>query len=121
MAEFSISHVSMVPDDLAYMLRWHVFLLCVNKTKLSFLRVALCLQLLPFPCWNTISKQKMSTFETRQKVNGKEEKMPTFLLQFFLRHVIWDWCRRGYAWWHPWWNPSEGEGGRHCALLLKEI
>lgn len=37
MTEFSISHVSMVPDDLAYMLRWHVFLLSVNKTKLSLL------------------------------------------------------------------------------------
>lgn len=53
MSEFSISHVSVVPDDLAYMLRWHVFLLSINKTKLSFLRIALCLQLLPFPCWNT--------------------------------------------------------------------
>lgn len=57
MAEFSISHVSMVPDDLAYMLRWHVFLLSVNKTKLSLLRVALCLQLLPFPCWNIKNKR----------------------------------------------------------------
>lgn len=35
MAELSIGHVSMVPDDLAYMLRWHVFLLSIHKTKLS--------------------------------------------------------------------------------------
>lgn len=37
MTEFSISHVPMVPDDLAYMLRWHVFLLGINKAKLSLL------------------------------------------------------------------------------------
>lgn len=35
MAKLSIGHVSMVPDDLADMLRWHVFLLCIHKAKLS--------------------------------------------------------------------------------------
>lgn len=35
MTKFSVGHVSMVPDDLPDMLRWHVFLLCINKPKLS--------------------------------------------------------------------------------------
>lgn len=35
MAELPIGHVSMVPDDLADMLRWHVFLLSIHKAKLS--------------------------------------------------------------------------------------
>lgn len=35
MTEFSVGHVSMVPDDLPDMLGWHVFLLCINKPKLS--------------------------------------------------------------------------------------
>lgn len=49
-AKLSVGHVSMVPDDLPDVLRWHVFLLCVDKPKLSLLRVAFRLQLLPFPC-----------------------------------------------------------------------
>lgn len=65
MTEFSISHVSVVPDDLAYMLRRHVFLLGINETKLSLLRVALCLQLLPFPCWNTKQKKKDDHFRNK--------------------------------------------------------
>lgn len=51
MAKLSVGHVSMVSDDLPDMLGWHVFLLCINKPKLSLFWVAFCLQLLPFPCW----------------------------------------------------------------------
>lgn len=50
MAKLSISHVSMVPDDLADMFRWHVFFLSIHKAKLSLFGVALCLQVLPFSC-----------------------------------------------------------------------
>lgn len=50
MTKLSVGHVSMVPDDLADMLRGHVLLLSIHKAKLSLFRVALCLQLLPFPC-----------------------------------------------------------------------
>lgn len=35
MAKLPIGHVSMVSDDLADMLRWHVFLLSIHKAKLS--------------------------------------------------------------------------------------
>lgn len=35
MAKLSIGHVSMVPDDLADMFRWHIFLLSIHKAKLS--------------------------------------------------------------------------------------
>lgn len=35
MTKFSVGHVAMVSDDLPDMLGWHVFLLCVNKPKLS--------------------------------------------------------------------------------------
>lgn len=48
MTELPVGHVTVVPDDLTDMLRWHVFLLGVNKPKLPLLRVALRLQLLPF-------------------------------------------------------------------------
>lgn len=37
MAKLSIGHVSMVPDDLANMFGWHVFLLSIHKAKLSLL------------------------------------------------------------------------------------
>ena len=50
MTKLSIGHVSMVPDDLADVLRRHVFLLSVHKAKLSLFGVALCLQVLPFSC-----------------------------------------------------------------------
>ena len=49
-AELPIGHVTMVPDDFADMFRWHVLLLGIHKPKLSLLRVALCLELLPFSC-----------------------------------------------------------------------
>lgn len=51
MAKLSVGHVSMVSDDLPHMLGRHVFLLGINKPKLSLFGVAFCLQLLPFPCW----------------------------------------------------------------------
>lgn len=35
MTKFPIGHVSMVPDDLADMFGWHVFLLSIHKAKLS--------------------------------------------------------------------------------------
>lgn len=33
-AKLSVGHISMVPDDLANMLRWHIFLLGIHKSKL---------------------------------------------------------------------------------------
>lgn len=51
MAKLSVGHVAVVPDDLTDMLWGHVLLLSIHKTKLSLLRVALCLQLLPFSCY----------------------------------------------------------------------
>lgn len=50
MAKLPIGHVSVVPDDLADVLGWHVFLLSIHKAKLSLLRVPLRLQVLPFSC-----------------------------------------------------------------------
>ena len=46
--KLSVCHVAMVTDDLSHVLWGHVFLLCLHKTKLPFLRVSLGLQLLPF-------------------------------------------------------------------------
>lgn len=48
MTELPVGHVSMVPDNFAHMLRRHVLLLSIHKSKFSLLRIALCLQLLPF-------------------------------------------------------------------------
>lgn len=61
----------MVPDDLAYMLGRHVFLLCINETKLSLLRVALCLQLLPFPCCDTKHNIKTKDEHFWNKTTGE--------------------------------------------------
>lgn len=48
MAKLSVGHVTVVPDDLAHMLRWHIFFLCIHEAKLPLFRVTLGLQLLPF-------------------------------------------------------------------------
>lgn len=37
MTEFPVCHVSMVPDNFADMLRWHVLFLSINKAKLPLL------------------------------------------------------------------------------------
>ena len=36
-AELPVGHVTMVPDDFADMLGWHVLLLGIHKSKLPFL------------------------------------------------------------------------------------
>lgn len=38
MSVFSTAHITMIPNDLSYMLSWHVFLLSIDKAKLSLLR-----------------------------------------------------------------------------------
>lgn len=38
---FSTAHVTMISDNLSYMLGWHIFFLGIHKTKLSFLRKSL--------------------------------------------------------------------------------
>ena len=48
MTELPVGHVAVVAYNFAYMLWRHIFLLRVHKAKLTFLTVALCLQLLPF-------------------------------------------------------------------------
>lgn len=48
MTELPVGHVSMVSDNFPHMLRRHVLLLSIHKTKFPLLRVALGLQLLPF-------------------------------------------------------------------------
>ena len=53
-AEFPVGHVTMVPDDLADMLGWHVLLLSIHKAKLPLLGVPLRLQLLPFSSYGIV-------------------------------------------------------------------
>ena len=50
-------HVTVVSDDLADVLWWHVFLLSFYKAKLPFLAVALGLQLLPFLSYRQQTEQ----------------------------------------------------------------
>lgn len=38
MSVFSTAHIAMIPDDLPYMLSWHIFLLSVYEAKLPLLR-----------------------------------------------------------------------------------
>lgn len=45
------THVPMVSNDLADVLRWHVFLLRIHKAKLALFSIPLGLQLLPFSCY----------------------------------------------------------------------
>lgn len=37
MTKLSVGHVTMIPYDFPYMLRRHIFLLCINKPKLALL------------------------------------------------------------------------------------
>lgn len=49
--ELPVGHVPVVTDDLADVFWRHVLFLGVHEAKLSLLRIALCLQLLPFAGW----------------------------------------------------------------------
>lgn len=129
MTKLSIGHVSMVPDDLADMFRWHVFLLSIHKPKFSLFRVAFRLQLLPFPCCRVRRQFDNKNYHTHLSyntailptlnTNALSEIQHTFLLQFFLRHEVWDRCRRGNTWWHPCRDSSVGEGSCHGASQLQ--
>lgn len=37
MSVFSTAHIAVIPDDLPYMLGWHIFLLSIYEAKLSLL------------------------------------------------------------------------------------
>lgn len=52
MPKFSVRHVTVIPDDFAHMLRWHVLFLSIHKAKFPLLRVAFGLKLLPFPSYS---------------------------------------------------------------------
>lgn len=47
-SEFSVGHISVISDDLADVLWWHVFFLRVDEAKFSLFRIAFRLKLLPF-------------------------------------------------------------------------
>lgn len=50
MPELPVGHVTVIPDDFPHMLRRHVLLLGIHKTKLPLLSITFCLQLLPLAC-----------------------------------------------------------------------
>lgn len=47
MAKLSVSHITMIANDLPKMFGWHVLFLGINETKFTLLSIPLRLQLLP--------------------------------------------------------------------------
>lgn len=72
MPKFPVRHVTMIPDDFAYMLRWHVLFLSIHKAKFPLLRVAFGLKLLPFPSYNSEVTQTKANHVTKLSEHTKQ-------------------------------------------------
>jgi len=90
MSELPVGHITMILYNLPHMLRRHVFLLGINKTKLPLFSISLVLQLLP-PSKNASCKLQISfKLQASNQHNGVVDMIdPDSISNIYTQDAVW--------------------------------